>query len=156
MNFLEPLGLLGLTALVPVIALYFLKLKREHRVVPSTLLWKKVIDDMQVNSPFQRLKYSLLLFLQMLLIGLMGFALARPYLNFAGSAGSKTILMIDTSASMSTKDAGRGGKLTRLEAAINDAEQKIEDMRNADEMLIVAFDREVRQLSKFNNDRGML
>ncbi len=156
MNFLEPLGLLGLTALVPIIALYFLKLKREQRVVPSTLLWKKVIDDMQVNSPFQRLKYSLLLLLQLLLISLLGFSLARPYLNFSGSAGSKTILMIDTSASMATKDAGRDGTLTRLEAAINDAERKVDDMRGSDEMLVVAFDREVRQLSKFTNDRGML
>jgi len=156
MNFLEPLGLLGLTALVPIIALYFLKLKREQRVVPSTLLWKKVIDDMQVNSPFQRLKYSLLLLLQMLLIALLGFSLARPYLNFSGSAGSKTILLIDTSASMSTRDAGRDGTLTRLEAAVNDAERKIDDMRAADETLIVAFDRDVRQLSKFTNDRGML
>jgi hypothetical protein len=156
MNFLEPLGLLGLTALVPVIALYFLKLKREQRVVPSTLLWKKVIDDMQVNSPFQKLKYSLLLLLQLLLIALLGFSLARPYLNFSGSAGKKTIFMIDTSASMETKDAGKDGTLTRLQAAINDAERKIDDMRASDETLIVAFDREVRQLSKFTNDRGML
>lgn len=156
MNFLEPLGLLGLTALVPIIALYFLKLKREQRVVPSTLLWKKVLDDMQVNSPFQRLKYSLLLLLQLLLIALLGFALARPYLNFSGSAGSKTILMIDTSASMETKDAGKDGTLTRLQAAVNDAERKIDDMRAADETLLVAFDREVRQLSKFTNDRGLL
>src|SRR5437762_4941293 len=119
MNFLEPLGLLGLTALVPVIALYFLKLKREQRVVPSTLLWKKVIDDMQVNAPFQRLKYSLLLLLQILLICLFGFSLARPYLSAGGTAGKKTVLLIDTSASMATRD-GSDGKLTRLEAAVRD------------------------------------
>ncbi|HYG74741.1 MAG TPA: BatA and WFA domain-containing protein [Planctomycetota bacterium] len=156
MNFLEPWGLLGLLALIPVIALYFLKLKREHRTVPSTLLWKKVIDDMQVNSPFQRLKYSLLLLLQLLMIALLGFALARPYLNFSGSSGSKTILLVDTSASMGTRDEGPGKKLTRLEAAVRDAEQRIDDMRAQDEMLIVAFDRDVRQLSKFSSDRALL
>src|SRR6476659_6829448 len=129
MNLLNPLGLIGLAAIVPVVILYCLKLKREERVVPSTLLWKKVIDDMQVNSPFQKLKYSLLLLLQLLLIALLGFSLARPYLNFSGSAGKKTIFMIDTSASMETKDAGKDGTLTRLQAAINDAERKIDDMR---------------------------
>jgi hypothetical protein len=156
MNFLEPLGLLGLTALVPIIALYFLKLKREHRVVPSTLLWKKVIDDMQVNSPFQKLKYSLLLLLQLLLVALLGFALARPYLSLSGYAGSKSILLIDTSASMATRDAGRSGDLTRLEAAVREAEIKINDMRQNDEIMLVTFDRDVRQLSKFSNDRGLL
>src|SRR6185295_18087451 len=118
MNLLEPLGLLGLSALAPVIALYFLKLKREQRVVPSTLLWKKVIEDMQVNAPFQKLKYSLLLMLQILLIALIGFALARPYLNIGGVAGKKTVLLIDTSASMATRDGGDGGRLSRLDAAI--------------------------------------
>ena len=156
MNFLEPLGLIGLAALIPIIALYFLKLKREERVVPSTLLWKKVLDDLQVNSPFQRLKYSLLLLLQLLLVALLGFALARPYLSLAGYAGHKTILLLDTSASMATRDAGAGGKLARFEAAIRDAQAKVEDLRQNDEMAIVAFDKDVRQLSKFTSDRALL
>src|SRR6185436_8816807 len=95
LNFLEPWCLLGLSALAPIVALYFLKLKREERIVPSTLLWKKVIDDMQVNAPFQRLKYSLLLLLQLLLVALLAFALARPYLNLGGRAGVKTLMLID-------------------------------------------------------------
>ena len=156
MSFLEPWGLLGLAALVPVVMLYFLKLKREERVVPSTLLWKKVLDDLQVNAPFQRLKYSLLLLLQLLLIGLLAFALARPYLSASGYAGSKTVLLIDTSASMSTRDGGRGQDLTRLEAAVREAETKVDDMRPNDEMMLLAFDRYVRQLSRFTSDRAML
>ena len=156
MNFLEPMGLIGLSALVPIIALYFLKLKREERVVPSTLLWKKVLDDMQVNAPFQRLKYSLLLLLQLLLVALLGFAMARPYLSLSGYAGKKIILLIDTSASMSTKDCGTGKDLTRLEAAVKDAMRKAEDLRDNDEMMVVAFDKDVRQLCKFMNDRTLL
>ncbi|HYF49391.1 MAG TPA: VWA domain-containing protein, partial [Planctomycetota bacterium] len=156
MNFLYPLGLLGLLALIPVIALYFLKLKREERTVPSTLLWKKVLDDMQVNSPFQRLKYSLLLLLQILLIALLAFALGRPYLSLAGYAGTKFLVLIDTSASMSTKDAGPQKNLTRLEAAVKAARQKIDDLRDNDSMMIVAFDRDVRQLTKWSNDRTYL
>ena len=155
MNFLEPLGLLGLTALIPVIALYFLKLKREERTVPSTLLWKKVIDDLQVNAPFQRLKYSLLLLLQLLLVAVLGFALARPYLSLTGYAGQKIILLIDTSASMGTRDADNG-KLTRLEAAVKAARAKVDDLRQNDEMLLVAFDKDVRQLTKFMSDRTLL
>ncbi|MGD0094217.1 MAG: VWA domain-containing protein [Planctomycetota bacterium] len=156
MNLLQPWGLLGLAALLPVIALYFLKLKREQRVVPSTLLWKKVIDDLQVNSPFQRLKYSLLLLMQLLLISLMAFALARPYLSAAGYAGAKTILMVDTSASMSTCDAGPRKDEPRLDVALREATSKVDDMRPGDEMMVLAFDRDVRQLSKFTPDRALL
>ena len=156
MNFLNPWGLLGLSALIPIIALYFLKLKREERVVPSTLLWKKVLEDMQVNAPFQRLKYSLLLLLQLLLIALLGFALARPYLSLSGYSGQKIVLLIDTSASMATRDAGANGNLTRLDAALRDARAKADDLRQNDEMSIVAFDKDVRQLSKFTTDRAVL
>lgn len=156
MNFLEPLGLLGLTAIGPVILLYFLKLRREQRVVPSTLLWKKVIEDMHVNAPFQRLRYSLLLLLQLLLLALLGFALARPFLAMAGSESKRTILLIDTSASMGTKDAGPDGTLTRLDAALNDARRKIDDLGDNGEMRIVAFDEEVRQLTRFTQDRFFL
>ncbi|MBI3831325.1 MAG: BatA domain-containing protein [Planctomycetes bacterium] len=156
MHFLEPYGLLGLAALIPIVALYFLKLRREERVVPSTLLWKKVIEDMHVNAPFQRLRYSLLLLLQLLMVALLGFALARPYLAMSGSETQRIILLIDTSASMSTRDAGPDGTLTRLEAALRDAKKKVDDLGNNGEMRIVAFDEEVRQLTRFTQDRYTL
>jgi hypothetical protein len=155
MNLLNPSGLLALSALIPIIALYFLKLKRERRVVPSTLLWKKALDDMQVNAPFQRLKYSLLLLLQLLLVALLAFALARPYLNATGAAGRKTIVLVDTSASMATRDAS-GGQKTRLQAAIDDASVKAGDMREGDAMMLLAFDRDVRRLTDLTADKALL
>ena len=70
----------ALLALVPpaIIALYFLKLKRQPLEVPSTYLWHRTIEDLHVNSLWQRIRTSLLLFLQLLFIAFLILALLRP------------------------------------------------------------------------------
>ena len=40
---------------VPLVLLYFLKLKRPRVQLPSLVLWQQVIRDERVNSPFRRL-----------------------------------------------------------------------------------------------------
>ncbi len=80
MSFLNPLtALIAAGITIPLlVSLYFLKLKRKPMVVPSTLLWKKAIQDLQVNAPFQRIRNNLLLWLQLLLLALLLIAMARP------------------------------------------------------------------------------
>src|SRR3982751_4201057 len=105
-NFLNPAtAALAAAVVVPaLLILYFLKLRRREMEVPTTLLWKKAIQDLQVNAPFQKLRKNLLLLLQMLLLLLLLLALARPITNFSPGAGKMTVVLIDRSASMSTRD----------------------------------------------------
>ncbi len=97
-----------------LVSLYFLKLKRKRMVIPSTLLWQRAVQDLQVNAPFQKIKNNLLLWIQLLLLLLLLFAMARPTQNAFASPGERVVIVIDHSASMNTTDEeGR----SRLEAA---------------------------------------
>src|SRR5205085_12332599 len=87
-----------------LLILYFLKLRRREMLVSSTLLWKKAIQDLQVNAPFQKLRRNLLLMLQLALLLALCLALSRPVTNYTPGAGKSTVILIDRSASMSASD----------------------------------------------------
>src|SRR5438477_6122565 len=103
-----PLGLAAWSALagvpVGIIALYFLKLRRRPVQVPSTLLWRRSLEDLHVNSLFQRLRRNLLLFLQLLAVLLAMLALLGPRVRGTQGQGQRYVLAIDESASMSATD----------------------------------------------------
>src|SRR5687768_2891085 len=106
-----------------LLLLYFLKLRRKELPIASTLLWKKSVQDLQVNAPFQRLRRNLLLFLQLAALLALLFALARPVSFHNGSSADSTLLLIDRSASMAATDIkGR----SRLEEAKRIATDRIE------------------------------
>src|ERR1041385_4890362 len=94
-----------------LLALYFLKLRRREMLISSTLLWKKAIQDLQVNAPFQKLRKNLLLFLQLLLLLLLAFAFARPVMNYSQGAGKIAVIAIDRSASMGAADVNGHSRL---------------------------------------------
>ena len=95
-------------ALIPpaIIALYFLKLRLAPLVVPSTYLWIRPIEDLHVNSLWQRLQNNVLLYLQLLVVALLFLALLRPGCRSESQLGQRSILLIDHSASMSATDEG--------------------------------------------------
>ena len=49
MPFTTPLALLGLLFIPAVIAMYLLKLRRDEAVVPSTLLWTRLVADVEAT-----------------------------------------------------------------------------------------------------------
>ena len=68
MTWLTPMlmGVAAAVALPTLVILYFLKLRRRDLEVSTTLLWKKSIQDLQANAPFQRIRRNILLLLQLM------------------------------------------------------------------------------------------
>lgn len=124
MSWLTP-GLAAVAAAVAVptlLILYFLKLRRRDVEVSSTLLWKRTVQDMQANAPFQKLRRNLLLFLQLLILAAGLFAIAQPELSAETVTGNRHVIMIDRSASMQAFDGSwKGETVTRLEQAKREA-----------------------------------
>ena len=74
-----------------IVLLYFLKLKRHPLEVPSTYLWRKSIEDLRVNSIWQRLRRNLLMLLQLIVLLLAMLALARPTWRDRELAGDRFV-----------------------------------------------------------------
>src|SRR4029079_13592100 len=113
MPFATPLALIGLLFVPDVVAMYLLRLRRRETVIPSTLLWQKLVADVEANAPWQKLRRSLLLLLQLLLVLILAFLAARPFLERPAGRAGDIVLVIDTSASMGATDVTP----TRLDAA---------------------------------------
>jgi hypothetical protein len=137
---------------VAIISLYFLKLRRQPFEVPSTYLWSRTIEDLHVNSIWQRLRRSLLLFLQLLAILLLIFTLLRPGFRGTDLVGDRFIFLIDTSASMSATDITPN----RLEDAKKKAIRLIQEMKSGDVAMIMTASNMSRVEQPWTKDRRML
>ena len=150
MPFTSPLALLGLLFIPAVIAMYLLKLRRDERVVPSTLLWTALISDVEANAPWQKLRRSLLLLLQLLLVVILAFLAARPFLERPAGLARDIVLVLDTSASMAATDVAPN----RLEAAKTAALDALRDLPAGGKVSIVTADRTARIVVNETADMG--
>src|SRR5262249_13461255 len=85
---------------VPLVFVYFLKLRRPRQQISSLALWYQVINDQRVNSPFQKFKRNLLLLLQLLVLACLVLAAMQPFLPRASVRAQYQPVQIDCSASM--------------------------------------------------------
>lgn len=143
MNFLSPEAFAFAAALPVVIVFYLLKRKRVVKLISSTLLWQKFLAETQANAPFQRLRHNWLLLLQLLLLALVVFALARPFLTGNSKSSRLRVLILDGSASMQSTDE----KPSRFEKARTEALTWVDGMSDNDQLAVflVGAQTEVKQ-----------
>ena len=120
MNLLNPLNFLwAIPLLGGIVALWMLRLKRQSVTVSSLYLWNTLLQETQANAPIQKLRRSLLLFLQLLAAFLLVCALARPFVYGQSLTGHTIVIVLDTSASMNAADV-RPSRLAAAKAAADD------------------------------------
>ncbi|MDQ6694870.1 MAG: VWA domain-containing protein [Chloroflexota bacterium] len=110
------LSLLGLS--VPVLLLYMLRLRRRDLVVSSSLLWSRAGQEHLANMPWRRLRTSLLLFVQLLLLVLLVFSLSRPFFWTNSYASGNIVVVLDASASMQSTDVGMQSRFEQAKSRI--------------------------------------
>lgn len=133
MNFLFPLGFLLSALALPIIAMYFLRIRRRKVQVPSLMLWHALQKSERLASPFDRFRRHLLLLLQLLLLAMLVLALTRPYIETEANAFRSIVLVVDTSASMGATDT----RPTRLAAAVAKAEEVLGELNPSDEVMLI-------------------
>jgi hypothetical protein len=168
MTWLTPMwaALAASVAVPTLLILYFLKLRRRDMEISTTLLWKKAIQDLQANAPFQKLRRNILLILQLLILAAVLLALGQPQIRGEQLAGQKNVILIDRSASMLATDEklADASIATRLDAAKEQAERIVDQLSepgffetgSADEAMIIAFDTSAEVLQTFTSDKAAL
>lgn len=139
-------GLIGV-----VVLLYILRLKRRERVVSSTFLWESALRDLQANAPWQKLRSSLLMWLQIAFLVLAIFALVRPAIKVLSRGGQNIAIIMDASASMAATDVAP----SRFGRARSEALRLVNALSEGDRATVIAAGAQTRVLAS-SRDKNIL
>lgn len=119
MSLLLPAGLAALILAAPIVILHMLTPRRPATPVSSLLHWDGLKHSITAAEPWQKLRWSLLLILQLLAVALLAFALARPAVLEEAELAEHTVFILDASGSMAAID----GDPDRLGTAVEEAKR---------------------------------
>jgi Ca-activated chloride channel homolog len=153
MSFLNPSAAWWLLLAVPIVVFHMLRLRRRRVVVPSTLLWTRALEELEANAPLRRLRKSLQLLLQLLALLALVLMLMRPLWRTEAEVAGRTVLVVDTSASMAAVESSGA---TRLDQAKSRVSEVVDSLGAGDEIAIVESGQDVFVRSPMTSDRTPL
>jgi hypothetical protein len=153
MNFLAltPLqtALLALLTSGTIVALYFLKLRHRRVVISSSILWRKVLDERQSHSLWEKLRRIVSIIIAVTIALLIGLALARPEIESLTGKNERIVIVLDTSPTMNTLT---GDGQTRWQHAVERAKSLLDSGGPTTEFRVI--DTSSVTASGFTTDRN--
>ena len=150
MTFLAPALLWSFLALIPLAAIYFLKVRPRRKPTTAFFLWEKIFQEKRSNRLFQRLRDVWSLLLMLLAASAICLALGRP--EWADER-QDLLILVDHSASMSAREA----RSTRLELAKRMANKIIEGLNGNQRAAIAVVGQNLSYVSHLtDNPRQLL
>src|SRR6266481_2505877 len=96
-------ALLALTTTAIIIAFYFLKLRHRKVFISSSILWRRVLDDRQSHSLWEKLRRIISILVATTIALLIAMSLARPEIESLTGKNERIVIVLDTSPTMSTQ-----------------------------------------------------
>ena len=143
MIFLYPGYFLALLGLLPLIAVYFLKVRPGRKSVTAFFLWRAVFDQKKNTALFYRLRDILSLLLMILALVAVVLAMTAP--EIASDQRKDLLLILDNSASMNARDNGG----TRLAVAKKTASDIIRSLDANQQAAVATVSMDVQYQSHF-------
>lgn len=104
MSFANPAFLWAFTGLIPLVAIYLLKVRPVRKTSTAYFLWEDIFQQKQSQTLFQRFRDLFSLLMMMLVFSAI--VLAMSGLRWKNENKQDLILLIDNSASMNADDGG--------------------------------------------------
>jgi hypothetical protein len=111
-------ALLALFTAGTIIALYFLKLRHRRVFVSSSMLWRRVLDERQSHSLWEKLRKIISIIVAVTIALLIALSLARPEIESLTGKNERIVVVLDNSPTMHTRT---GDGQTRWQHAVERA-----------------------------------
>jgi hypothetical protein len=132
-----------------VIALYFLKLRHRRVFISSSILWRRVLDERQSHSLWEKLRKIVSIAVAVTIALLIALSIARPEIESLTGKNERIVIVIDTSPTMNTQTSD--GK-TRWQHAIEQAKGILDSGGPTTEFRVI--DTSAATASAFTTDRN--
>src|SRR5438270_2397842 len=149
---LAPFALILSVLAVPIILMYVLKLRRQEHLVPSTFLWQHALEDLQADAPWQRLRFNILLLLQLLALAAVVLSLALPAYSRSHVIAGDLVVIVDESYGMQAHDAHP----SRFATALTRAQTLSSELGSNNVMSVIGMSAQPRLAIAESGDAGAI
>src|SRR2546425_4992196 len=83
-----------------IVGLYLLKLRHRRVLISSSILWRRVLDERQSHSLWEKLRRIISILITATIALLIAMSLARPEVESLTGKNERIVIVLDTSPTM--------------------------------------------------------